>query len=99
MLAKKGQFPELEGGGQKVDELLVEIDYAIIEHFSEHLYSSPNKAIEELVTNGFDAFASTVHVYVPGPFVSDRVVVWDDGASMGLNDIHHLWWIAQSPKK
>jgi len=44
--------------GTKIDQITVEIDYAIIQHFSQHLYSSPNKAIEELVSNSFDALAT-----------------------------------------
>jgi hypothetical protein len=48
--------------GQQVDEVVVNIDHAIIRHFSENLYGSPNKAIEELVSNAFDAFATKVYV-------------------------------------
>jgi hypothetical protein len=84
--------------GRGLEDVVVEIDYAIIEHFSSHLYGSPNKAIEELVSNGFDAFASEVDVYIPGSLVDDRVVVWDDGDSMDVQGLHALWWIARSPK-
>ena len=38
------------------------LSYKIIDLFSEGLYSSPNKAIEELVANSFDAGATTVHI-------------------------------------
>jgi Holliday junction resolvase len=85
--------------GTKIDSVVVEIDYDIIEHFSEHLYSSPNKAIEELVSNGYDAFASSTYVYIPGSFTTQSVLVWDDGTSMGAEDLKKLWWIAQSPKE
>lgn len=88
----------INGVGEIVDEIPIEIDYAIIEHFSEHLYGSPNKAIEELVSNGFDAFASRAYVYLPGRFARDRVLVWDDGDSMDVEDLKKLWWIARSPK-
>lgn len=84
--------------GRVVDEVVLEIDYAIIEHFSRHLYSSPNKAIEELVSNAFDAMATDVFVYLPGPQVADRVLVWDDGISMDREAMKKLWWIARSPK-
>lgn len=84
--------------GRRVDEIVVEIDYNIIRHFSEHLYGSPNKAVEELVSNGFDALASDVFVYIPGRFTQASVLVWDNGASMDIADLHKLWWIAQSPK-
>ncbi len=95
--------PTIDGNvddrGEVVESVSVEIDYAIIEHFSQHLYGSPNKAIEELVSNGFDALASTVYVYVPGIFTNDHVLVWDDGESMSVEHLHKLWWIAQSPKE
>ena len=68
--------------GNPVDTVKIDIDYAIIKHFSEHLYSSPNKAIEELVSNGFDALATLCYVYVPGAHVQNRVIVWDNGLSM-----------------
>lgn len=91
-------FSRIDDRGECVDEVAVEIDYAIIDHFSKHLYGSANKAIEELTSNGFDAFASEVYVYIPGSFADDCVLVWDDGHSMDLGDLHKLWWIAQSTK-
>lgn len=84
--------------GAKAGEVLISIDYAIIQHFSEHLYGSPNKAVEELVTNGYDALATDVRVYVPGEQVVDRIVIWDDGESMDVEALKRLWWIAKSPK-
>jgi hypothetical protein len=84
--------------GAKAGEVLISIDYAIIQHFSEHLYGSPSKAVEELVTNGYDALASDVRVYVPGEQVVDRIVIWDDGESMDVDALKRLWWIAKSPK-
>lgn len=90
------QTPDVRGAA--VDNVVVEIDYAIIDHFSSHIYASPNKAVEELVAHGFDAFAASVFVYVPGRFADDRLVVWGDGDSMGVEDLKRLWWIARSPK-
>lgn len=84
--------------GKQVDEVVLDIDYQIIEHFSRHLYSSPNKAIEELVANGFDAFAALVYVYLPGATTTQHVVVWDDGWSMATQDLKDLWLIASTPK-
>ena len=81
-----------------VGEVVLEVDYQIIEHFSEHLYDSPNKAVEELVANSFDAFATTVRVFTPGPYTTNRVIVWDDGESMDIEGLKQLWWIAKSPK-
>lgn len=84
--------------GEKVDEVVLQVDYQIIEHFSENLYGSPNKAVEELVANGFDAFATEVDVFIPGRFTPDRLLVWDNGESMDVEGLKALWWIARSPK-
>lgn len=90
--------PLLAGVGSEVDTLILDIDYHIIEHFSKHLYSSPNKAIEELVCNGFDAWATEVRVYLPGRFTRNHVLVIDDGFSMDIGGLKTLWHIADSPK-
>ena len=84
--------------GQPVDKVSLEIDYQIIEHFSKYLYGSPNKAIEELVANSFDAFATEVHVFFRSQYVSEKVIVWDDGSSMDVGGLKALWQIANSPK-
>jgi Holliday junction resolvase len=89
----------LTTSGVVVGEVRLEIDYQIIEHFSEHLYASPNKAVEELVANGFDAYASQVYVYTPGRFTPDHVLVWDDGWSMDIPGLQDMWVIAASPKE
>jgi hypothetical protein len=81
-----------------VDEVSLNIDYNIIQHFSQHLYGSPNKAIEELVANAFDAMATKVFVYIPGRYATNAVVVWDNGLSMDVEGLKSLWWIARSPK-
>lgn len=85
--------------GTKIDQVSLEIDYQIIEHFSKHLYGSPNKAIEELVANSFDAFAHQVRVYISSNYASTRVIVWDDGTSMDAVGLKGLWQIAASPKR
>lgn len=84
--------------GDPVDEVVVDIDYEIIEHFSQNLYGSPNKAVEELIANGYDALATAVYAYAPGAQVGERVVVWDDGTSMDVGGLKELWHIAHSPK-
>ena len=87
-----------DGSGDVVDQVSLDVDYQIIEHFSQHLYDSPNKAVEELVANGFDAFAKEVLVFTPGPYTADRLLVWDDGESMNVDGLKDLWRIAKSPK-
>ncbi|MEL6929140.1 MAG: ATP-binding protein [Cyanobacteria bacterium J06600_6] len=82
-----------------VSKVEFRISIAIIEHFSENLYRSPNKAVEELITNGYDAFAEEVRTYLPGAVLEDCLIVWDDGDSMNIQGIKDLWHIAASPKK
>ena len=48
--------------GKEIASIDVRISYRIIQLFSEGLYSSPNKAVEELVSNSFDAGAINLHV-------------------------------------
>ena len=46
--------------GNPVGDIDVRLSYKIVQLFSEGLYASPNKAIEELVANSFDAGAQRV---------------------------------------
>jgi len=48
--------------GIEVDKIDVTIGPQFLNLFSEHLYSSPNKAFEELVSNAWDAGATAVYV-------------------------------------
>jgi len=43
----------------------VELSTRFLQHFSEQLYSSPQKAFEELISNGWDAGATRVDVFIP----------------------------------
>lgn len=83
---------------ESVDEIKIMISMDIIEHFSKNLYRTSTKALEELVTNGYDAIANEVHIYLPGEYVEKRVLVWDDGDSMDIEGLKSLWHIAASPK-
>ena len=89
--------------GGEVVEIPVPISYDIIRLFSEGLYKSPHKAIEELVTNGYDAGATEVHVLLPDEAAeaSDGMApLWviDDGHGMDEGGFHKLWRIADSDK-
>ncbi len=92
---------QIEKIGEKRDTIHVRLSYRIIELFSGGLYSSPNKAIEELVANSYDAYASRVHIILSanlkGPDAFIAVV--DDGESMNLQELHDLWLIAGSTKR
>lgn len=87
--------------GATVDYVNVAISYGIIERFSEGLYSSPNKAFEELVTNSYDAGASHVWVSLPQNLKdpNESIVVLDNGLSMSLHDLNDLWLIGESRKR
>lgn len=86
--------------GKRTGEINVTISYRIIKLFSEGLYSSPNKAIEELVCNSFDADAQNVHVIL-SPDLQDRdadIAIVDDGDSMDYGGLSEHWIIGRSLK-
>ena len=85
--------------GKKVGDVPVHFSYNIIELFSGHLYSSPIKAVEELVANSFDAFARKCVVYVPDSIEKSQVWVWDNGDSMDKDGMKELWLVAESKKR
>ena len=71
--------------GTPTDTIDVRLSYRIVELFSEGLYASPNKAIEELVANSFDAGGQRVHVILSANLHDQNatIVVIDDGEGMG----------------
>lgn len=78
----------------------VEIGTRFLEHFSEQLYSSPQKAFEELISNGWDAGADCVYVKISNDLKSPNATmcVLDNGHSMDFAGLKALWHIAFSPK-
>ena len=89
--------------GQEVEQIPVPINYDIIRLFSEGLYRSPHKAIEELVSNGYDAGAKRVHVLLPEPPEEEQAAIaplWviDDGHGMDAVGFRQLWRVADSNK-
>ena len=94
---------ELNGAGQEIESIPVPLNYDIIRLFSEGLYRSPQKAIEELVTNGYDADATRVHILLPEQpedkaSIDDPLWVIDDGHGMDVEGFHQLWRVAESNK-
>ena len=76
-----------ENVGKTIEEIPVSISYDIIRLFSEGLYRSPNKAVEELVSNSYDAKAQSVHILLPenlraGEQADEALWVIDDGIGM-----------------
>lgn len=86
--------------GLVTDKISVEISLQIIGLFSEGLYSNPNKAIEELVSNAFDADATHVHVVVPADRASAdaSIAVIDDGTGMDQHGLKVHWIVGDSRK-
>jgi hypothetical protein len=78
----------------------VELSAQFLKHFSEQLYSSPQKAFEELISNGWDAGADCVDIRIPDNLndPSATLCVLDNGASMDEAGLRELWHIAFSPK-
>ena len=87
--------------GTKTTDISVEISTRFLEHFSEQLYSSPQKAFEELIANGWDAGADFVDIRFPEDLSSEQatITVFDNGISMDESGLRELWHIAFSPKK
>src|SRR5438045_3156896 len=87
--------------GSATDKITVRLSYRIIELFSEGLYASPNKAIEELVANSFDAGAQTVQVILSKNLHDQNasIVVIDDGEGMGVKGLKQHWLIGVSNKR
>lgn len=86
--------------GTVVDHVPVRIGPRFLELFSQQLYSSTNKAFEELVSNSWDAGARTVYVGVPEDLGSAGAAIWvlDDGESMDVDGLHALWRVGASAK-
>ena len=87
--------------GSVAGQIPVRISYRIIELFSAGLYSSPNKALEELVTNSYDAWADHVDLLMPANLRASDATIWvvDNGESMDLAGLVDLWQIAKSTKR
>ena len=62
------------------------------------MYSTPIKAIEELVVNSWDAEASVCSVKVDLDGERPLIVVFDNGKGMTLQELENLWHIGVSNK-
>ncbi len=90
-----------ESAGKKTGIIDFKISHRIIQLFSEGLYSSPNKAVEELVSNSFDAGAENVHIIL-SPDLHDpdaTIAVIDDGEGMNDKDLKSHWIVGKSNKR
>ncbi len=87
--------------GKATGRIDVRLSYRIIELFSEGLYQSPNKAVEELVANSFDAGAHHVQVLLSTNLQSQdaTITVVDDGEGMDAQGLRQHWLIGISNKR
>jgi hypothetical protein len=93
--------PTFATAGQESEKIDVRLSYGIVRLFSEGLYASPNKAIEELVANAFDAGARRVAVMLPDSFHDQAatIAVLDDGEGMDASGLKQHWLIGKSDKR
>jgi len=93
--------PIYASAGSEKEKIDVRLSYRIVRLFSEGLYASPNKAIEELVANSFDAGARRVAVFLPADFREQgaTIAVLDDGEGMDAGGLKQHWLIGKSDKR
>jgi hypothetical protein len=93
--------PHFATAGNETEKIDVRLSYRIVRLFSEGLYVSPNKAIEELVANSFDAGARRVAVFLPVDFHDQgaTIAVLDDGEGMDASGLKQHWLIGKSDKR
>lgn len=87
--------------GNEIATIDVRIGPQFLNLFSKQLYSSPNKAFEELISNSWDADAHNVYVHIPDDLASPSSSIWilDDGVSMDVEGLRDLWSVAASKKR
>ena len=92
---------DIKSIGFDVAKVEVKIGPQFLNLFSKQLYSSPNKAFEELVCNSWDADAENVHIRIPENLEAENAKIWilDDGSSMDVEGFHDLWSVASSKKR
>lgn len=100
-LAETKVDPEFVTLGRRTSDIEVKISYKIIQLFSEGLYRSPTKAIEELVANSFDAGAGRVQVDISPDLAAkdSSIVIIDDGIGMDPGGLKTHWLIGVSHKR
>ncbi len=92
--------PTVSDLGHAVDQIEVVVSGHFLELFSSNLYSSPNKAFEELVSNSWDAGASTTYIRVPVDLAANAatIAILDNGESMDASGLKQLWRVGTSEK-
>ena len=91
----------LDSMGSVIGKIPVQLGADFLAHFSEQLYSSLNKAFEELAANSWDAGAQAVWIRFSDELSDPNasVLVLDDGESMDAEGLRILWQVAHSNKR
>jgi hypothetical protein len=89
---------DIETVGAETKKVQIQVSYEVVKLFSEQLYTSPVKAIEELVVNGWDAEATVCSVLVDLDAERPIIAVFDNGKGMTLQQLENLWHIGVSNK-
>lgn len=80
------------------EEITIEINGNILREVSSQLYDNPRRAIEELVCNSYDAYATECYVSTPEDD-DDVLQVLDNGKSMDQGELEDMWEVAGGPKQ
>ena len=101
MTADSRTLGAVRSAGEDELEFAISIGPRFLELFSENLYSSPNKAFEELVANSWDAEASAVYISIPENLHEPDASIWvlDNGISMDADGLRTLWKITSDHKR
>lgn len=91
---------QLQSLGSSRGELQVRLSTQLIHLLSEQMYSSPIKAIEELVVNAYDADANKCCIgFEKNENLEDNtIVIFDNGSGMDYHGLEQLWHVGESPK-
>src|SRR5438034_11840829 len=92
--------PEFAVIGKSAGSIDVRLSYKIVELFSEGLYASANKAIDELVASSFDAGAQRVQLLLSRN-VDDQnatIAIIDDDGDMDDEGLKLLGLVGSSNK-
>lgn len=86
--------------GTQAGQLKVRLSNQLIHLLSEQMYSSPLKAIEELVVNAYDADANECRVsFLNDDITGSLIAIFDNGQGMDFKGLEELWHVGESPKK
>ena len=76
---------------------VITVDKSIIKTLSQSTYDSFPNALREIITNSYDAFATTVNIEVD--IKSERISIWDNGTGMSEADYEFYLRIAGTKRE